>query len=32
MYMNKGFVYNQTPYYYPQAGRNFMLGMRLMIK
>ena len=32
MYMNKGFVYDQTPYYYPQAGRNFMLGMRLIIK
>ena len=32
MYMNKGFIYDQTPYYYPQAGRNFMLGMRLIIK
>ena len=32
MYMNKGFIYDQTPYYYPQAGRNFMFGMRLIIK
>lgn len=27
MYLNKGYVYDDTPYYFPQAGRNFMLGM-----
>lgn len=31
MYINKGYVYDQTPYYFPQAGRNFMLGMSIKI-
>lgn len=31
MYINKGYVYDQSPYYFPQAGRNFMLGMNLKI-
>ena len=29
-YINNGFVYN-GPYYYAQAGRNFMIGMRLKL-
>ncbi|MDO4762837.1 MAG: TonB-dependent receptor [Flavobacteriaceae bacterium] len=28
-YMNKGYVYDKAPYFFPQAGRNFMLGMSL---
>lgn len=32
MYINKGYVYDDTPYYFPQAGRNFMLGMSLRIE
>lgn len=30
MYINKGYVYEKTPYYFPQAGRNFMLGMKIL--
>ena len=30
-YVNNGFVYD-GPYYYAQAGRNFMLGLKIFIK
>jgi iron complex outermembrane receptor protein len=29
-YVNNGFVYN-GPYYYAQAGRNFMLGLNVKL-
>lgn len=32
MYINKGYVYDQTPYFFPQAGRNFMIGMRVIFQ
>jgi iron complex outermembrane recepter protein len=25
MYASNGYAYDGTPYYYPQAGRNFMM-------
>ena len=28
-YISNGYMYDVTPYYYPQAGRNFMGGMTL---
>ena len=32
MYMTKGHVYDGAAYYFPQAGRNFMLGMTWVVK
>ncbi len=29
MYVNNGYVYGDSPYFFPQAGRNFMLGTSL---
>ena len=31
-YVNNGFVYDETPYYYSQAGTNFMFGITLKFK
>ncbi len=31
-YINNGFVYGDTPYYYAQAGVNFMFGISLKFK
>ncbi len=31
-YINNGYTWGTTPYYYPQAGRNFMLGLSLKFK
>ncbi|WP_374328929.1 TonB-dependent receptor [Soonwooa sp.] len=31
-YINNGFVYGDTPYYYAQAGVNFMFGVSLKFK
>lgn len=31
-YVNNGFMWGTTPYYYTQAGTNFMLGMSLKFK
>ncbi|ROI08051.1 TonB-dependent receptor [Chryseobacterium sp. H3056] len=31
-YVNNGFVYDGTPYYFAQAGTNFMFGMSLKFK
>lgn len=31
-YVNNGFVYDQTPYYFSQAGTNFMFGMSFKFK
>ncbi len=31
-YVNNGFVYDQNPYYFSQAGTNFMLGIGLKFK
>ena len=31
-YVNNGFVYDQTPYYFSQAGTNFMFGMSVKFK
>ena len=31
-YVNNGFVYGDSPYYYSQAGTNFMLGVTLVFK
>ena len=28
-YISNGYMYDVTPYYYPQAGRNFLVGMVL---
>ena len=31
-YVNNGFVYDDTPYYYSQAGTNFMFGITLKFR
>lgn len=31
-YVNNGFVYDENPYYFSQAGTNFMFGVSLMLK
>ena len=31
-YVNNGYVYGSTPYYYSQAGTNFMFGVTLLMK
>ena len=31
-YVNNGYVYDQNPYYFSQAGTNFMFGMSLKFK
>ena len=31
-YVNNGFVYDQDPFYFSQAGTNFMFGMSLKFK
>ena len=31
-YVNNGFVYDQAPYYYSQAGINYMLGVSILWK
>jgi iron complex outermembrane receptor protein len=29
MYVSNGYVYDQTPYYYPQAGTNYLAGINI---
>lgn len=31
-YVNNGFVYDQNPFYFAQAGTNFMFGLSLIFK
>lgn len=31
-YVNNGYVYDRSPYYFAQAGTNFMLGVNFMFK
>ena len=31
-YINNGYVYGTDPYYFPQAGINFMLGMSVTFR
>jgi iron complex outermembrane receptor protein len=31
-YVNNGFVYDSTPYYFSQAGTNFLFGVSFVTK